>query len=159
MQEVKYLVSGSAARCISGNLVNDEDGVLALDFGGTDGRLSFRINNAQKQTVSVIKGKAYIPSRVLSAGVMRAELYTEKSKVICEPLRIASYFEENRNRFTACPDADDILERLVSAEEELKELKQEYERRYTDVLNKLDDIAALLKKINKSYNLGLFGGK
>lgn len=159
MQTIKFKICGSIARCTSGNIVNDENGVLSVEFDETvNGKLTYRINNKPSQTVRVIDGKATIPTNTLVAGILRSELYTD-NKIIVEAIEIRSYFEENRNRFTANAQANDILERLCDAEKQIAELKETYSKQYAEVLACLDEQTELLKKINKSYTLGLFGGE
>lgn len=159
MQTIKFKICGSIARCTSGNIVNDENGVLSVEFDETvNGRLTYHINNKPSQTVRVTAGKASLPTNTLSAGVLRGELYTD-NKIILEAIEIRSYFEENRNRFTANAQANDILERLCDAEKQIAELKETYLKQYAEVLACLDEQTELLKKINKSYSLGLFGGE
>lgn len=159
MQILKFKICGSIARCTSGNIVNDEDGVLSVEFDEpVNGKLTYRINNNPSHTVRVIDGKALVPTNTLSAGVMRSELFTD-DKIIVEAIEIRSYFEQNKNRFTANAQADDILERLVATEKELAELKEAYAIQYAEVLDALAEQTELLQKINKSYSLGLFGGE
>lgn len=158
MQTIKYKIIGSSAKCETGSLVQSENGALQLDFGGVDGQLTYRINSGIKGTTRVRGGVAVIPTRTLAPGVLYAELYTaDGNKVVCQPLTIASYFEANKNRFTACPEADDYLSRLVEVEAQLADLKSEYAKQYKDLAEKLDEANALLRKISKSYGLGLFG--
>lgn len=159
MQTIKFKICGSIARCTSGNIVNDENGVLSVEFDETvNGKLTYHINNKPSQTVRVTDGKASLPTNTLSAGVLRGELYTD-TKIILEAIEIRSYFEQNRNRFTANAQANDILERLCDAEKQIAELKETYSEQYAQVLACLDEQTELLKKINKSYSLGLFGGE
>lgn len=157
MQTIRYRIIGSSAKCETGSLVQSENGALRLDFGTVEGTLSYRVNSSLTQTVRVRGGAAAIPTRTLAPGVLYAELYTDR-KIICEPLTIASYFEANKNRFTACPEADDYLPRLVEVEAQLADLKSEYAKQYKDLSEKMDEANALLRKISKSYGLGLFGG-
>lgn len=159
MQVLKFKICGSIARCTSGNIVNDENGVLSVEFDETvNGKLSYRINNKPSHTVRVTDGKATIPTNTLAAGVLRGELYTD-NKIIIEAIEIRSYFDENVNRFTANAQANDILERLCEAEKQIAELKETYSEQYAQVLAQLNEQTELLKKINKSYTLGLFGGQ
>lgn len=159
MQVLKFKICGSIARCTSGNIVNDENGVLSVEFDETlNGKLTYRINNKPFHTVRVTDGKATIPTNTLAAGVLRGELYTD-NKIILEAIEIRSYFDENVNRFTANAQANDILERLVEAEKQIAELKETYSEQYAQVLAQLNEQTELLKKINKSYTLGLFGGQ
>ena len=58
---------------------------------------------------------------------------------------------------TACPAADEYLPRLNEVETQLADLKSEYAKQYKDLAEKLDEANALLRKISKSYGLGLFG--
>ena len=156
MQAIKYRIIGNSAKCETGSLVECENGALRLDFGGVDGQLTYRINNGIKGTTRVRGGVAVIPTRTLAPGVLYAELYTDR-KIVCEPLTIASYFEANKNRMTACPAADEYLPRLNEVETQLADLKSEYAKQYKDLAEKLDEANALLRKISKSYGLGLFG--
>ena len=156
MQAIKYRIIGNSAKCETGSLVQCEKGALQLDFGGVDGQLTYRINNGIKCTTRVRGGVAVIPTRTLAPGVLYAELYADH-KVVCEPLTIASYFEANKNRMTACPAADEYLPRLNEVETQLADLKSEYAKQYKDLAEKLDEANALLRKISKSYGLGLFG--
>lgn len=156
MQAIKYRIIGNSAKCETGSLVECENGALQLDFGSVDGQLTYHINNGIKGTTRVRGGVAVIPTRTLAPGVLYAELYTDH-KVICEPLTIASYFEANKNRMTACPAADEYLPRLNEVETQLADLKSEYAKQYKDLAEKLDEANALLRKISKSYGLGLFG--
>lgn len=159
MQVLKFKMCGSVARCTSGNIVNDENGVLSVEFDETvNGKLTYRINNKPSHTVRVTDGKATIPTNTLAAGVLRGELYTD-NKIIIEAIEIRSYFDENVNRFTANAQANDILERLCEAEKQIAELKETYSEQYAQVLAQLNEQTELLKKINKSYTLGLFGGQ
>ena len=159
MQTIRYRIIGSSAKCETGSLVQSENGALRLDFGTVEGTLSYRVNSSLTQTVRVRGGVAVIPTRTLAVGVMYPELYTaDGNKVVCQPLTIASYFEANKNRFTACPEADDYLPRLVDVEAQLEELKSEYANQYKDLSEKMDEANARLRKISKSYGLGLFGG-
>lgn len=156
MQAIKYRIIGNSAKCETGSLVQCENGALQLDFGGVDGQLTYRINSGIQGTTRVRGGVAVIPTRTLAPGVLYAELYTDR-KIVCEPLTIASYFEANKNRMTACPAADEYLPRLNEVETQLADLKSEYAKQYKDLAEKLDEANALLRKISKSYGLGLFG--
>lgn len=158
MQEVKYTLVGSSAKCVTGTIVQAENGALRLNFGEVDGRLVYRVNAGLSHTVKVREGIAVLTTRTLSPGTLFGELYVDDAKYICEPLAIQSFFEANKNRLTACPSADEYLSRLVEVERKIEELKSEYAKQYKDLAEKLDEANALLRKISKSYGLGIFGG-
>lgn len=161
MQMLEFIIAGTIARSLNGNIVNDENGVFRLkikDGDALNGKLIYRINTGLSRSVSLKNGVANIPTNALSAGILYIEIYIDDParKVICEPLEIRSYFEENKNRFTANAKADDILLRLAEVERKTEEAQKDYEAKYNAVTEKLEKQTALLEKISKSFSLGLF---
>ena len=161
MQTLDFVIAGSIARSLNGNIVNDENGVFRLKIKDGDtlnGKLVYRINTGLSHAVSLKNGVANIPTNSLSAGILYIEIYIDDParKVICEALEIRSYFEENKNRFTANAKADDILERLAEVERKTEEAQKDYEAKYNACLEQLEKQNALLEKISKSFTLGLF---
>lgn len=166
MQYINMVICGTIAKTTAGNLVNEDNGLLSIKFNSkVNGKLVYRVNGNSEHTVAVNEGVANIPTNTLKAGALRAELFSfdPASKILCEPLEITSYFEQNKNRFCANAFANDILERLVNAEKTIEDMKADYAQKYDEVTRKyeetvakLDEQQELLAKINKSYGLGLF---
>lgn len=161
MQTLDFIIAGTIARSLNGNIVNDDNGVFRLKIKDGDtlnGKLVYRINTGLSHSVSLKNGMANIPTNSLSAGILYIEIYIDDParKVICEALEIRSYFEENKNRFTANAKADDILLRLAEVERKTEEAQKDYEAKYNAVTEKLEKQTALLEKISKSFTLGLF---
>lgn len=161
MQTLDFIIAGSIARSLNGNIVNDDNGVFRLkikDGDALNGKLVYRINTGLSRSVSLKNGVANIPTNALSAGILYIDIYINEpaQKVVCEALEIRSYFEENKNRFTANAQANDILLRLAEVERKTEEAQKDYEAKYNAVTEKLEKQTALLEKISKSFTLGLF---
>lgn len=161
MQTLDFIIAGTIARSLNGNIVNDDKGFFRLkikDGESLNGKIVYRVNTGLSRSVSLKNGVANIPTNALSAGILYIEIYIDDpaQKVICEALEIRSYFEENKNRFCANAKADDILLRLAEVERKTEEAQKDYEAKYNAVTEKLEKQTALLEKISKSFTLGLF---
>lgn len=161
MQTLDFIIAGTIARSLNGNIVNDDKGFFRLkikDGEGLNGKIVYRINTGLSRSAGLKDGIANIPTSSLSAGILYIEIYLEDpaQKIICEALEIRSYFEENKNRFTANAQANDILLRLAEVERKTEEVQKDYEAKYNACLEKLEKQTALLEKISKSFSLGLF---
>lgn len=161
MQTLDFIIAGTIARSLNGNIVNDDKGFFRLKIKNGEslnGKIVYRVNTGLSRSVSLKNGVANIPTNALSAGILYIEIYIDDpaQKVICEALEIRSYFEENKNRFCANAKADDILLRLAEVERKTEEAQKDYEAKYNAVTEKLEKQTALLEKISKSFTLGLF---
>lgn len=160
---MKFKIIGSTAQPLEAQVVFLENGALELEFDGlmTPNNILYTRIKSKTYEVAIKDNKAKIPRSAIESGVLYCEIvgYSAEgrtaNKVVCTPIQIASAHSQVTEPLCAYPQMDDVLENMAKLAIEVEELKSEYEAKYSKVIEQQEAMLAELKKIAKSYNLGI----
>lgn len=160
---MKFKIIGSTAQPLEAQVVFLENGGLQLEFDdlkAPNNLLYARIKGKTYET-AIRDSKAKIPRSAMESGVLYCEIVGYSAdgkainKVVCAPIQIASAHNQVEEPLCAYPQINEVLENMAKLTREVDELKQEYEAKYSKVIEQQEAMLAELKKIAKSYNLGI----
>ena len=159
---MKFKIVGSTAQPLEA-LVFLENGALDLEFDGlkTPNNMLYARVKGKTYETSIRDNKARIPRTAMTSGVLFCEIvgYTAEgkatNKVVCAPIQIASAYSQVEEPLCAYPQINQVLENMAKLTAEAQELKSEYEAKYNEVIEQQEAMLVELKKIAKSYNLGI----
>ena len=160
---MRFKIIGSTAQPLEAQVVFLENGALMLEFDGLNtpkNILYTRIKGKTYET-SIKDSKAKIPRSAMESGVLYCEIvgYSASgqavSKIVCAPIQVASAHSQVTEPLCAYPQINEVLENMAKLTAEAQELKSEYEAKYSKVIEQQEAMLAELKKIAKSYNLGI----
>lgn len=160
---MKFKIVGATAQPLEAQVVFLENGTLGLEFDGLEtpnNILHTRVKGKIYQT-TIRDNKAKIPRSALQSGVLLCEIvgYSAEgkaaNKVMCAPIQIASAYDQVEEPLCAYPQINEVLENMAKLTLEVEELKSGYEAKYSKVIEQQEAMLEELKKIAKSYNLGI----
>ena len=160
---MRFKTVGATAQPLEAQVVFLENGGLQLEFDdlkAPNNLLYARIKGKTYET-AIRDSKAKIPRSAMESGVLYCEIvgYTADgkatNKVVCAPIQIASAHNQVEEPLCAYPQINEVLENMARLTLEAQELKNEYEAKYGKVIEQQEAMLAELKKIAKSYNLGI----
>lgn len=160
---MKFKIIGSTAQPLGAQVVFLENGALELEFDGlkTPNNIIYARVKGKTYETTIRDNKAKIPRSAMESGVLYCEIvgYTADgratNKVVCAPIQIASAHSQVTEPLCAYPQLNEVLENMAKLTLEVDELKSEYEAKYSKVIDQQEAMLAELKKIAKSYNLGI----
>lgn len=160
---MRFKVTGSCAQAIDPQVVFLENGAIVLEFEGlrSPNNVLYARIRGKTYSTAIIGNKAKIPRSALQSGVLYCEIVTVCSdgkvngKIVCTPIEIASVYSQATEPLCAYPQFAEILENMAKLTEEVAALKNEYEAKYAKVIEQQTETLEQLRKIAKSYNLGI----
>ncbi|MDE6605125.1 MAG: hypothetical protein K2K85_03775 [Clostridia bacterium] len=160
---MRFKIIGSTAQPIEAQVMFLENGALELEFDElkTPNNILYARVKGKTYETAIRDSKAKIPRSAMESGVLYCEIvgYTADgkaaNKVVCAPIQIASAHSQVEEPLCAYPQINEVLENMARLTLEAQELKIEYEAKYNKVIEQQEAMLAELKKIAKSYNLGI----
>lgn len=160
---MKFKIVGATAQPLEAQVVFLENGALELEFDGlkTPNNILYARMKGKSYETAIKNNKAKIPRSQLESGVLFCEIvgYTSEgksaNKVVCTPIQIASAHSQVEEPLCAYPQINEVLKNMARLTLEAEELKQTYEAKYNKVIEQQSAMLEELKKIAKSYNLGI----
>ena len=160
---MRFKVIGATAQPIESQVVFLENGGLQLEFDGlkTPNNILYAKVKGKTYETTLKENKAKIPRSRLGSGVLFCEIlgYTADgkaaNKIVCTPIEVASAHSQVSEPLCAYPRINQVLADMARLTEEVAELKEVYAAKYGKVIAEQEAILAELKKIAKSYNLGI----
>lgn len=160
---MRFKIVGSTAQALEAQVVFLENGTLELEFDGlrTPNNILYAKVRGKTYETAIKDGKVKIPRSQLDSGVLYCEIvgYTAEgksaNKVVCTPIQVASAHSQVTEPLCAYPQINEVLENMAKLTLEVTELKNEYEAKYSKVIQQQEAMLQELKKIAKSYNLGI----
>ena len=160
---MRFKVIGATAQPLEAQVVFLENGALELEFDGlrTQNNILYAKVKGKTYETTIKVNKAKIPRSRLESGVLFCEIvgYTADgkaaNKVVCTPIEVASAHSQVSEPLCAYPQINQVLADMARLTEEVAELEEVYAAKYSKVIAEQEAIIAELKKIVKSYNLGI----